>query len=217
MSTTGSTSSDSITRAPRSDGIRNREKLIDAAESVFAELGVLAPLDEVARVAGLSSGTFYRHFSDRTELFWALNQRIAAEADRIQGVMRAASDPGEVIEIYMYGMTEVLVEFPATRAILAELQKSTPDFVPGQRYEPFIAEATGRAKKAGILDETVQPADLIMVSFMVASLGTFAGVRDTGLWRRYLAIALAGLRPGRFTAEESNPGPDTETYRRMMR
>ncbi|KDA05371.1 TetR family transcriptional regulator [Microbacterium sp. CH12i] len=55
-------------RPPRRDAILNRERLIQSARDVFAELGVDAPLDIIARRAGLTNATLYRHFPVRSNL-----------------------------------------------------------------------------------------------------------------------------------------------------
>jgi formylglycine-generating enzyme required for sulfatase activity len=49
----------------RADARRNREQLLVAARDVFVEQGVDAPLDDVARRAGVGIATLYRRFPDR--------------------------------------------------------------------------------------------------------------------------------------------------------
>lgn len=52
----------------RRDARRNRELLIEAAHEVFTEQGLEAPLDVIARRAGIGNATLYRHFPSRTAL-----------------------------------------------------------------------------------------------------------------------------------------------------
>ena len=58
----------------RRDARRNRERLVEAAHAVFAEQGLEAPLDVIARRAGVGNATLYRHFPTRAALvdavFW---------------------------------------------------------------------------------------------------------------------------------------------------
>lgn len=56
---------------------RNYDLLLAAAREVFSERGTDAPLDEVARRAGIGNATMYRHFPDRRELL------IAVYADEV--------------------------------------------------------------------------------------------------------------------------------------
>jgi AcrR family transcriptional regulator len=58
----------------RADARRNYDKLVDAARQVFRERGYEAPLDEIARRAGVGPGTLYRHFPTKDALFDAVMQ-----------------------------------------------------------------------------------------------------------------------------------------------
>jgi AcrR family transcriptional regulator len=59
----------------RADARRNRQQIIAAAREVFVERGVDAPLDEIARRAGVGIATLYRRFPDRH----ALIQEVALD------------------------------------------------------------------------------------------------------------------------------------------
>jgi len=52
----------------RADARRNREQIIIAAREVFLEQGIHAPLEEIARRAGVNIATLYRRFPDRHTL-----------------------------------------------------------------------------------------------------------------------------------------------------
>lgn len=56
----------------RADAVRNRERIVAAARDVFVEYGSDAPLDEIARRAGIGNATLYRHFPDRQALAHAV-------------------------------------------------------------------------------------------------------------------------------------------------
>ena len=57
-----------IGRKPRKDQQRNREALLSTAREVFASQGIDAPLDVIAKRAGLGNATLYRHFPTRQAL-----------------------------------------------------------------------------------------------------------------------------------------------------
>ena len=63
----------------RRDAQRNHELLVEAARELFMEQGVDAPLEEVARRAGLGIGTLYRHFATRDALVEAIVERRMGE------------------------------------------------------------------------------------------------------------------------------------------
>ena len=54
-------------------GQATRQQLLDTAAAVFAERGYAgATTKEIAKAAGVSEGTIYRHFADKRELFGAV-------------------------------------------------------------------------------------------------------------------------------------------------
>lgn len=63
-----------MSRAPRSDGIANREKVLTAALRAL-QRDVTAPMAVIAQEAGVGVGTLYRHFRDRDALLAALQIR----------------------------------------------------------------------------------------------------------------------------------------------
>ena len=75
----GRISSASGRRGLRADARRNREHVLAAAREVFVEQGADAPLDEIARRAGVGIATLYRRFPDRAALLRAvaLDVRLA--------------------------------------------------------------------------------------------------------------------------------------------
>ena len=80
-----------LPRAPRRDRARNQEALLAAARSAFAEHGLGASLQQIARDAGVAIGTLYRHFPTRDDLL------VAVFADKLAVVAgtgeQALADP----------------------------------------------------------------------------------------------------------------------------
>jgi AcrR family transcriptional regulator len=62
-------------RSPRKDAARNHEALLSAAGELYAERGIDASLEEIARRAGVGIGTLYRHFPSRDALNEAVYRR----------------------------------------------------------------------------------------------------------------------------------------------
>ncbi|SES16654.1 transcriptional regulator, TetR family [Lentzea xinjiangensis] len=63
-----------MSRAPRKDGIANREKILVAALRTL-QRDITAPMAVVAQEAEVGIGTLYRHFRDRNALLDALQVR----------------------------------------------------------------------------------------------------------------------------------------------
>ena len=66
-------------RQPRTDAVRNRERVLEAAKSVFSTGGPDASLEAVARHAGVGIGTLYRHFPNREALVEEIYRTELAE------------------------------------------------------------------------------------------------------------------------------------------
>jgi AcrR family transcriptional regulator len=75
----------------RADARRSRAKLIEAATIAFAEHGADAPLEDIARRAGVGIGTLYRHFPTRTDLqagvFRSQVDAVCTTADELIGTV----------------------------------------------------------------------------------------------------------------------------------
>ena len=57
----------------RADAARNRARIVDAAQRLFAEQGVAGvTMEQVARAAGVGKGTVFHRFGDRAGLAMAL-------------------------------------------------------------------------------------------------------------------------------------------------
>ena len=83
--------------APRSGG--RRERVLDAAEIVLAEVGVTATMDEIAEAAGIGRRTLFRYFPSREDLIAAAIERRYQRLDRevFDDAHLAADDPDELI------------------------------------------------------------------------------------------------------------------------
>ncbi|HET6705438.1 helix-turn-helix domain-containing protein, partial [Amycolatopsis sp.] len=106
-------------RARRSDARDNRALLLAAAQAVFAEDGPDAPLDRIARRAGIGNATMYRHFPTRRELLIAV---YASEVASLTSEARLdAADAGAEL----FAWLAMFVEHVRTKRDLA-LSLTTP-------------------------------------------------------------------------------------------
>lgn len=89
----------------RADAIRNRERILEAAEGTFAREGLSVPVDAVAGAAGVGVGTLYRHFPTKEALFEAI---VVSRLGELIDVVRASAsaDPGEAFFAFLDRMAE---------------------------------------------------------------------------------------------------------------
>jgi AcrR family transcriptional regulator len=90
-----------MARAQRCDAARNRDRLLEAASDAFAERGVDASLEDIAKRAGVGIGTLYRHFPTRDALVEGVYRHnvelLCAGADEL----RATEAPDEALAQWM--------------------------------------------------------------------------------------------------------------------
>jgi len=183
------------TRPLRADAERNRQRLLGAADELFAAKGLSVGLDEIARHAGVGVATAYRRFPDKSELIDALFEHHVAR------LVALAKDALEVEDPWT-GLVEFLhaaVEANATNRGIKELLFGGADrtvFVARARLQlaPIVDALVRRAQASGDLRSDVTVTDMALIQFMVSGLGDLRGPHAHGLWHRYLSLLLDGLR-----------------------
>ena len=184
-------------RRLRADAARNRQRLIDAAEEVFAAQGIDATLDDIAKHAGVNVATAYRHFANKHELARAYLQ------DTLDGAVAMAEEAARVDDP-MAGLAQFLeqaLELMAANRGLFDM------LINGYDAEWFKDQMQGlitgpirhlvvRGQQAGVIRPDVDGTDFAVLLPMLSSVsdrGVVACVPEPT--RRYLALVLAGLRP----------------------
>jgi AcrR family transcriptional regulator len=162
---------------------------------VYAEVGVEAPLDVIARRAGVGNATLYRRFPDRAALIEAVFQDGLAATMEAGEAARAAVDP-------MAGLTGYLEHVFAGLAVdrgVTDLMTTRLAHVPTlERLHEHNAETIGlllgRCRERGAVRGDVSVADVL---FALAVLGRAVPAAESarpGSWRRFLGLFLDGLR-----------------------
>jgi AcrR family transcriptional regulator len=91
----------SAPRPLRSDAVKNRERILAAAEATFASDGLGVPIDTVAQRAGVGVGTLYRHFPTKEALFEAIVMtRLESLLDEARNAA-TADDPGPALFTFL--------------------------------------------------------------------------------------------------------------------
>ena len=98
----------------------NRAAILDAARSVFTEMGYgAATVRDIVRPTGLAAGTFYNYFPDKESVFAELVAGIVEEArGRVRAARQEASDPVSFIADAFHAYFSYVSEEPATAAFL---------------------------------------------------------------------------------------------------
>ncbi|MFC5677187.1 TetR/AcrR family transcriptional regulator [Aeromicrobium endophyticum] len=195
-------------RPLRADAARNRELILETAAEVFAEQGLEAGYDEIARRAGIGVGTVYRRFPRRAELIQALFESRVAEMVEIAERAAERADAWDGLVWFLERALERQVADKGLKEVMARTVSGEVHKVIGrERLEPIIRGIIDRAQADGSLRSDIGPTDL-GVNLMVISSMTTAAQPD--LWRRYLALLVEGLRarPGQRPLPLAAPGDE---------
>jgi AcrR family transcriptional regulator len=186
----------------RADARRNRARVLEAAEAVFAAKGTSAPTEEVARQAGVGVGTVFRHFPTKhfptkeAPLEAVLYDRIRRFADEAE-VAAAAEDPGVVFFSFLAGWVETSSAKNAYSGALAAAGVEVPKAgsIVGIRLMDGLATVLSRAQDAGAVRNDIGVDELLPVIIGASRAAAHIG-GDGELRARAIAIMFDGLRPG---------------------
>jgi AcrR family transcriptional regulator len=176
----------------RRDAVHNRERLLAAAVSVFAEHGLEAGVEEVARSAGVGVGTLYRRFPSKQAL---IDELVADMRRELLEAAQAASQctDGTGLENLLFA-TGALQS--AHRGCLARLWKQSPAGVKAvEEFRGLLVALLDEAQQRGRVRPEITPGDISMMLWSVSSMiETTAGYAPQA-WRRHLEVMVAGIRP----------------------
>lgn len=194
----------------RADAERNRTAIVEAAREVFAEQGVDAPLDEIAKRAGTGNATLYRRFPTRGDLIAAVfADRMADHLAAVEAAL-ANEDPWEGFASYV----EVVTAMQARDHGIADLVTMDVAGAPGieqLRARAFdgLVRLVERAQTAGVLRADFTTEDVVVVL-----------MANAGLVERAIGIAgdasarLTHLLLDAFRADAATDGPVAPSARR---
>ncbi|MEQ4726231.1 helix-turn-helix domain-containing protein [Nonomuraea sp. B19D2] len=184
-------------RPLRADAVRNSEKLLRAARQIWAEQGPDAPLEEIARRAGVGIATLYRRFPDKAVLARnALDQSFAENiAPAIEQAM-SDDDPRRGLVNVLEATLSVAAREHNTVAAARDSGAITHE-AGARPFEALILLA-GRAQQAGLIRADLVPDDMPRIVVMLVGLLWTMEPNSDG-WRRYLSLILDALAPDAAT------------------
>jgi AcrR family transcriptional regulator len=182
-------------RPLRRDAQANRTRILVAAGEIFSAQGIDAPLDEIARRAGVGAGTLYRHFADRDTLLDALFDDRVRVFDQLMTEAAAAEDAwGGLVELLETGFALQAADRGLKDILLARSRGLGRVHQPPEETVRAINGLLDRAKAQGALRTDVTITDLPMISAAIHGVIDLTGAVAPEVWRRMLQIILDGLR-----------------------
>ena len=189
-----SVESEIISRKPRADAVRNRERVLEAAKAVFSAGGAEASLETVARHAGVGIGTLYRHFPTREALYEAVYRREVDQLGELADTLKDDASPVEALRRWIAAN----IEFVATKKGMATALAVAAHGLPHLQSLSFerLTQAIGllleRAVKAGEIRADVSPEDLLRTLVGMCYLHDQPGWQSSVV--RLMDVFVDGLR-----------------------
>ena len=193
-------------RPLRADAARNVERILRAARDVYGELGPDAPVEAVARRAGVGERTLYRRFPTKANLVRAaLDQSIAEDLTPAIDNARRTDDPlrgvTQLIEAAIsLGAREHNLLTAAHRAgsLTSDISVSLNEALDELARE---GQRVGRIRADLVADDLPR-----LVAMLYSVLSTMDAESDG--WRRYVALIVDAI-----SINERQPLPPAPAFR----
>jgi AcrR family transcriptional regulator len=196
-------------RPLRADAARNVERILRAAREVYGELGPDAPVEAVARRAGVGERTLYRRFPAKADLVRAaLDLSIAEDLTPVIESARLAKDP-------LRGLTQLIEAAISLGArehsLLTAARRSgslTSDI--SVSLNTALGELAREGQRAGQIRADLVTDDLPR---LVAMLFSVLSTMDSGSdgWRRYVALVVDAI-----SVDDRQPLPPAAALRYVV-
>jgi AcrR family transcriptional regulator len=199
-------------RPLRADAEQNRERIIEAAQTLFAERGLDVTREEIARQAGVGMATLRRRYPTRADLVAGVfHEKMSLFAI---GAQKALRDPDPWHGFCRY-VASLCAMQTADRGFSDVL---TMTFSAATRFEALRVQAyedtnelIKRAQAAGALREDFVPEDMIILLMASAGVVTAAGKAAPRSAPRLVGYLLQS-----FAAPGGGPLPPPPSARQML-
>jgi AcrR family transcriptional regulator len=150
-------------RKPRADALRNRDRLLDAARTVFSAGGREASLEAVAHAAGVGIGTLYRHFPTRETLFDAVYRHEVEQLADLAERLKKETRPIDALRQWLHSVVKFVATKKGMSTALALAISKDSDLVSysSDRLTRAIGVLSEQAVAAGEIRSDVSPEDLL--------------------------------------------------------
>jgi AcrR family transcriptional regulator len=184
-----------LTHNLRADARENRDRILDAARTLFSERGLEASMREVARRAGVGPATLYRRFPTKQALI------DAVFADELRACRRIVAD-GCADPDPWRGLSSVIEELSVlnvgNRGFVDAFMSARPQTSVFFHHRAALVSQLGalasRAKRAGRLRHDFAVDDLVLVLLAARGLSSTHAAIRTAAARRFAALLLDAFR-----------------------
>lgn len=176
----------------RADAAANRERILDAARAALAISGD-APMQSIAKAAGVGQGTIYRHFPTREALILAVHRTdVHALVEAAPSLLESLSTSAALREWFDQLATYGRLKHGLADALYSVMRETLSD----EGYDSIVGAIDvllDAGKDAGTVRPDISGEDLLLL------VGFLWRIKPDATWqsrsRHLLDIALDATRP----------------------
>ncbi|WP_253827569.1 TetR/AcrR family transcriptional regulator [Prauserella aidingensis] len=189
---------DASGRPLRADAERNRQRIITAAQEVFAQRGIEVTLDDIAHHAGVGVGTIYRRFANREELVEAIFDKEIQRVIELAEEALTREDPWDGLVHFFTAAGQDFAEDRGLREVLLVGSHGKDRVAAARdRLTPAINAVLERAQRHGSLRDDIEVTDFPLIQIMLGAATQRTKAVSQDMWQRYLTLILDALRTSR--------------------
>jgi AcrR family transcriptional regulator len=191
-------------RPLRREAAANRERLLDAARKVFADRGLDAGVDEIARAAGVGMGTLYRRFPTKQAL---VDELVGDMRRQLLEIGRRAARGGEDdgLETLLFEAGRLQAREPSCVHFLWNTSTSGQEAV--DDFLAILAQLLDRGQAAGRIRADVAVTDVWVALWSLRGILEMTRGTAPNAWKRHVRLMIAGMSAG--PSEPLSPNPMT--------
>ncbi|WP_083666227.1 TetR/AcrR family transcriptional regulator [Saccharomonospora sp. CUA-673] len=197
-----------LTHNLRSDARENRDRVLDAARSLFAERGLDVTMRQIARRAGVGPATLYRRFPAKQLL---VEEAFAQELQACVDILaEGCDDPNpwrgfcsmiermSVLTVRNQGFVDAFLANGRYDGAFAEHRR---------RLVPMLGDLAARARAAGGLRADFVLDDFVLIQLGARGLTGLPAEERERAARRHAALVIESLRADRERGVLPTPAP----------
>jgi AcrR family transcriptional regulator len=178
----------------RADAQRNRERLLEAAATVFAEHGLDVSVGEVALRAGVGRATVFRNFPTKQDLIAAIVRKRIDDAVAAGRELLVGDDPGESAFAFIGEIVgRQRLDRPLFEACADEFLARPEMRAAYTRVLELLDSLLDAAKQAGTVRREVGALDVMMMVKGVCAALSSVGEPSGELAQRYVDLVCAAI------------------------
>lgn len=170
-----------LVKTRRADALRNEEKIVEVALSCFAAQGVDAPLDAIAKEAGVGAGTLYRHFPTRDILISSALGKCKIELQKVQESLTESEDDLSALQEWLAVVRSYVRTFNGLAPLLLQAVNDPTSALSlrSRELQDITTYFLKRAQRSGAARPNISSKDLYIAQLALSCVEDIASDSST--------------------------------------